>query len=199
MNRILLAIIILMSLSGVFAPAEAGQNISARMPLYQDATGWSLWSASSGVRFVDWYTDGLFRANGDRIPIELQAFEAMIDEPEQWIGFAVKVPDDITTAWKASSTITITYVSNGDTLSAVSLEWMIQKTTHRTEDDLYVGEAVRSGGFKGFEFVDPQKLIFTTSNGNPLLFARFPLREIPDLLLNCTVANVTTIKRGGVK
>lgn len=167
------------------------------MPLYQDPAGWSIWSASPGTRFVDWYTDGLFKLRSDNIPFKLEAFELMIDEPEKFLVFALKVDKDISTAWSKNSHVLVKCVCDGDTLDYRSIEFLVQQTTNRNDEQWYIGDVVRSNELDGFLFIDSKRPIYKTKNGNPLLIVNFGMRRIPDSVLNCEVKNVLVIKKGG--
>jgi len=173
------------------ATKKRGHGINANIPLYEDSLGWTIWSAKSGVELVDWYTTGKFRAFEAGIHIDFSAFEHMTDEPEKYIGFALKIPDDLFTFWSKNSAVHMTYVLKGDTCAVKSEEFLVQRLSQP-------GTLTRSGDIRGFVIVGGERCdIFTTPNGNPVLFFKFPIKQTPEMIIRCRVEHV--IAKGGTR
>lgn len=164
--------------------ASAGK----RVPLYRDESGWMIVSTRDCEGLVSRAFD-IANATGVSISEVAPAFSYMgFHEPEKFYGIVLRIPDGITTYWGADVTITMKYISKGDTCSVESEEFLItsEKQTFLVHSYNMVGLVpIPTSVYR----------IFQTGKGSPVVFVKFPLDHVPDKVIGFDVVNVRVKRR----
>ena len=166
----------------------------ANRPLYEDESGWLIWSEMSCEIIVNHYyyaALGRMESMGLSAPSNFApGFKYLSkNDPEQFYGLVMIVPDGMQVFWSRYSVVTMTYVSKNDTLTIDSTEYLVIRkcdlsALHGEEHGMI---AIPSTG-------DCE--LFHTPKDHPVVFAKFPFARKPDFIVGCEVSRVT-IKEGG--
>jgi len=183
--RYLITLLLIFSLT---VPCLAGR-LADHNPLYEDPSGWQLWTVKSGVELLDWYYTGKSRASSAGIDVEFPAFEYMAcSDWEAFCAFPVIIPDQVLLVWNKNSAIIMTYIFNGEKYIAKSQELFIQRVTGKEVAVITTDQTAILMPRSDWSY-------FATSKGDPIIFAKFLLSKVPDKVINCSVENVITKQR----
>jgi len=157
-------------------------------PLYVDELGWEIPSALPGWKIVQKYEQYDSSEFMDLIPdSQIPAHQPYISfhGSSNFYGFALVVSDHVVTYWNETSGITLIYTCDGDTLQATSYQYFF--ATSRTHNKLIFDYEL----IHPFSIPNPSTELYTTSKGNPVIFARFDFKKKePERLLSCVPENV---------
>jgi len=182
MKQLIIAIILTCML---VVPCTAKKRLYDKTPLYEDPTGWQVWNVKAGEELVSWYLDGKFRAMEHNNDTEIEVFEYMSRGPyEAFYAFPLIIPKGMALLWSKNSTITMTFQYQDEMLLVQSEELFVQ-TLCGDMRLVFIKEAATLIPSSGC-------LLFSTSKGNPVIFAKFPLDKTPKKIFQCTVENVIT-------
>lgn len=181
MKVITLITVLLCLLSCGCNSTGAGVEI-LKKPLYQDPSGWCIWTAQPGDVIVYYYYTRIVSQIGEgAVPSDFgQVFKQMdLDGSFKYFGFVITSTGG-TSFWSDRSSILMTYIERGDTLQIESEElFIIQKCDLQPvcseERMLQIPTGLND--------------IFDTPNGKQVLFAKFPLTSQPDAVLCCEAIN----------
>ncbi|MCJ7569713.1 MAG: hypothetical protein MUO58_19575 [Anaerolineales bacterium] len=162
-------------------------------PLYIDELGWEIPSALPGWKIVQSYEEyknaGLLAKISESQVPKFQPYISFHGSGN-FYGFALVVPDNITTYWDETSEITLTYTCDRDTLQATSYQYFF--ATSRTSNKLFFDYEL----IHPFSVPNPSIKLYATSKGNPVIFARFDFkRKEPERLLSCIPENVRSARK----
>jgi len=153
-------------------------------PLYQ-GDGWSIWTAQPGDAIVYHYYTKIISAMPEEAAKSLPSdFGAVFKDIERdgafkYFGFVITSTGG-TSFWSERSSLLMTYIDHGDTLSLESEEiFVIQKCDLQpvtTEERM-------------IQIPTGTDNIFDTPSGKQVLFAKFPLTRQPDAVLYCEPVN----------
>jgi hypothetical protein len=164
-----------------------GRGLQIQKPLYKDESGWTIWSCLPGTEVTDrysWTVDRL-RDEGITLPDNVApAFDYLLwHNPERFYCFVLKIPEGLTTYWSKASTITMTYACKDHIREATSTEFLIT--------DEHQSIVVHSYEIEGLVPIpNSGYTVYSTPNGNPVIFVKFPLTHTPEKIINCTTNNV---------
>ncbi len=157
-------------------------------PLYRGESGWMIISTRNCEELVSRAFDVANKACVD-ISDVAPVFSYMgFHEPEKFYGIVLKIPDDITTYWGADVTVTMRYIRKGDTCRTESEEFII--TSEKQKIFLH------SFNIEGFVPIPTSAYrILQTGDGNPVIFVKFPLDNVPDKVVGFEVTNIRVKRR----
>jgi len=157
-------------------------------PLYRDESGWMIITTRNCEELVSHAFDVANTACVD-ISEVAPVFSYMgFHEPEKFYGIVLKIPGDMTTYWGADVTITMRYIRKGDTCRTECEEFII--TSERQKIFLH------SFDIEGLVPIPTSAYrILQTGDGNPVIFAKFPLDDAPDKVVGFEVTNVRVKRR----
>lgn len=179
------SILILILLSVLSCGCQSTPVVIVNKPLYR-AVGWEIWTAQPGDVIVYYYYTRPLSRIPDVVKDQLQGdfgeiFRQMdLEGSFKYFGFVIKAHGGAVSIWPDNSSILMTYVDHGDTLTIESERlFTIRKCdlqpVYSTENLLYIPSSADD--------------IFETPSGNPVLFAKFPLTSQPASVLSCECLN----------
>jgi hypothetical protein len=159
-----------------------------KAPLYRDEAGWMIASTRDCEDLVGKAFDVANKLDRDLADMA-PAFDYMaFHEPEKFYGIVLIVPAGMVTYWPGGALITMEYIYDDRTYSVESQEFIIASARQE--------HVIHSFEIEGFVPIpNPAYEIFQTGNGNPVIFAKFPLPHTPDKIVGFNVANVKSKRR----